>query len=175
MGTPGYAAPEQYGLGQTDARSDVYSLGVVMHNLLTKHDPSLNPFNFTPVRQLNPAVSPQVEAVVIAQLRANPAERYQSVLEMRAALRGSTLPEGLAAPTPALGRDGHGGGAGFLPPRRAIPGRAHARRGIPPAGHCRAYAAAAPAPTFPGPAAQGDAGLGKAGGLLARFCVWWWP
>ena len=42
IGTPGYAPPEQYGKGQTDVRSDIYSLGVVLHTLLTRHDPALD-------------------------------------------------------------------------------------------------------------------------------------
>ena len=37
MGTKGYAAPEQYGFSQTDRRSDIYSLGVVMQELLGEH------------------------------------------------------------------------------------------------------------------------------------------
>ena len=44
MGTPGYAAPEQYGRGQTDSRSDIYSLGVLLHQLLTALRPWAYPF-----------------------------------------------------------------------------------------------------------------------------------
>ena len=35
LGTPGYAAPEQHGQSQTDVRSDIYALGVTLHQLLT--------------------------------------------------------------------------------------------------------------------------------------------
>ena len=35
LGTPGYAAPEQHGQSQTDVRSDIYTLGVTLHQLLT--------------------------------------------------------------------------------------------------------------------------------------------
>lgn len=94
MGTPGYAAPEQYGHGQTDARSDVYSLGVTLHHLLTRYDPGLTPFNLPPVRVLNPAVSPRVEAVIQRATRTNPHERYQSIAEMRRALQ-APVPEDL--------------------------------------------------------------------------------
>ncbi len=54
FGTAGYAPPEQYGKGQTDQRSDVYALGATLHHIVTKQDPSLNPFNWVPARRLNP-------------------------------------------------------------------------------------------------------------------------
>lgn len=40
LGTTGYAAPEQYGISQTDCRSDIYSLGVLMNVMLTGQHPS---------------------------------------------------------------------------------------------------------------------------------------
>ena len=54
LGSPGYAAPEQYGKAQTTPRADIYSLGVVLHQLLTTRDPSEAPFRFTPLRPKNP-------------------------------------------------------------------------------------------------------------------------
>ena len=86
LGTKGYAAPEQYGKGQTDARSDIYALGATLHFLLTGRDPADDPFNFPPVRSLNPAVPPALEAVVAQALRSAPDERWQSAREMRRAL-----------------------------------------------------------------------------------------
>ena len=86
LGTKGYAAPEQYGKGQTDARSDIYALGATLHFLLTGRDPADDPFNFPPVRALNPAVPPALVAVVAQALRGAPDERWQSVREMRRAL-----------------------------------------------------------------------------------------
>jgi serine/threonine protein kinase len=44
LGSPGYAAPEQYGRAQTTPQTDVYSLGVLLHQLLTGLDPALTPF-----------------------------------------------------------------------------------------------------------------------------------
>lgn len=44
LGSPGYAAPEQYGRAQTTPQTDVYSLGVLLHQLLTGLDPILTPF-----------------------------------------------------------------------------------------------------------------------------------
>jgi serine/threonine protein kinase len=46
LGSLGYAAPEQYGKAQTTPRADIYSLGAVLHQLLTAKDPSEAPFRF---------------------------------------------------------------------------------------------------------------------------------
>jgi serine/threonine protein kinase len=54
LGSPGYAAPEQYGKAQTTPRADIYSLGAVLHQLLTTRDPSEAPFRFTPLRPKSP-------------------------------------------------------------------------------------------------------------------------
>ena len=49
LGTPGYAAPEQYGRMQTTIRSDIYSLGATLYQLISGIYPGLNPFNFQPL------------------------------------------------------------------------------------------------------------------------------
>src|SRR5437762_1023508 len=46
LGSPGYAAPEPYGRAQTTPRADIYSLGALLHQLLTGYDPEQNPFRF---------------------------------------------------------------------------------------------------------------------------------
>jgi serine/threonine protein kinase len=46
FGSPGYAAPEQYGRTQTTPRTDIYNLGVILHQMLTGRDPALTPFFF---------------------------------------------------------------------------------------------------------------------------------
>lgn len=63
FGTPGYAPPEQYG-GQTEPRSDIYSMGVVLHQMLTGHNPMSSPFALPLVRSLNPAISEPLEELV---------------------------------------------------------------------------------------------------------------
>src|SRR5216683_2333753 len=50
LGSHGYAAPEQYGKAQTTPRADIYSLGAVLHQLLTARDTSEAPFRFQPLR-----------------------------------------------------------------------------------------------------------------------------
>ena len=54
LGSLGYAAPEQYGKAQTNPRADIYSLGAVLHQLLTASDPSEAPFRFQSLRPKNP-------------------------------------------------------------------------------------------------------------------------
>lgn len=97
LGTPGYAAPEQYGKGQTDARSDVYSLGVVLHQMLTGYDPGLTPMNLPPVKQLQPQISDHVAQAVNRALSIEPAQRFTSMREFAAALHisisGVLLPD----------------------------------------------------------------------------------
>ena len=81
-GTEGYASPEQVGgTAQTDARSDIYSLGMTMYHLLTGHDPSEPPFQ-CPIRYWNPKLSGGLEAIIEKCTRKNPDERYQSAAEL---------------------------------------------------------------------------------------------
>jgi serine/threonine protein kinase, bacterial len=98
FGTDGYAPPEQYGKGQTDARSDVYALGVTLHQLLTRYDPAATPFTLPPARQVNPAVSAQVEQALIKATQTVPVNRYQSAAEFRQALLATSVQANYAPP-----------------------------------------------------------------------------
>jgi serine/threonine protein kinase len=100
FGTAGYAPPEQYGKGQTDQRSDVYALGATLHHLVTKQDPSLNPFNWVPAQRLNPHVSPSLESIIMAATSLDPNKRFQTIEEFAQAL-GILLPGVMAQPRPA--------------------------------------------------------------------------
>lgn len=80
LGTKGYAPPEQYS-GQTDARSDIYALGMTMHHLLTDVDPrSGEPY--APVRQWNPALSEGIEVIIDKCVQPAAENRYQTCADL---------------------------------------------------------------------------------------------
>ena len=79
LGTRGYAAPEQYGgRGQTDPRTDIYSLGATMYHLLTGHNPGEAPYELYPIRHWNRQLSSGLESIVLKCMQKNPRDRYQS-------------------------------------------------------------------------------------------------
>lgn len=85
IGTIGYAAPEQYigsGLGRTDARTDIYCLGITMYHLLTNVDPCQNLISDKSIRAVNPALSRGLDAIVQKCTQQQPADRYQSCAEL---------------------------------------------------------------------------------------------
>ncbi len=90
FGTAGYAPPEQYGKGQTDGRSDIYALGVTLHELLTRYDPAMTPFNLPPARNVNPMVSSHIEQAILKATQAAQMNRFQRVLEFKTALMQPT-------------------------------------------------------------------------------------
>lgn len=74
LGTTGYAAPEQYGITQTDERADIYSLGVLLNIMLTGKHPS---------KEL---ASGKLGRIVQKCTMVNPKKRYKSVLYLMEAL-----------------------------------------------------------------------------------------
>lgn len=82
IGTKGYAAPEQYGNFQTDARTDIYSFGVTLYHLLTGKGPNDPPFEIKLVRSINPKLSEGIEIIIEKCTRQDPSLRYQSVKEL---------------------------------------------------------------------------------------------
>lgn len=87
LGSPGYAAPEQYGKAQSTPRSDIYSLGALLHSLLTGVDPSEQPFFFRPASELNPAVPRELEQLLQRMLNMNSDQRPASAQEVAQVLR----------------------------------------------------------------------------------------
>lgn len=80
LGTKGYAPPEQYS-GQTDARSDIFALGMTMHHLLTGIDPRTGEA-YAPVRMWNPELSEGIEIIIDKCVEPAPEHRYQSCQDL---------------------------------------------------------------------------------------------
>jgi len=86
MGTAAYAPFEQFGKGQTDGRSDIYSLAATLFHLLTGRPPTpaTTP---TSLRDLNPQVTPDTEQLIIKAMARDMDQRPQDALEMERELR----------------------------------------------------------------------------------------
>lgn len=80
LGTKGYAPPEQYS-GQTDARSDIFALGMTMHHLLTGIDPRKGGA-YAPVRIHNPELSEGIEIIIDKCVQPAAENRYQSCADL---------------------------------------------------------------------------------------------
>ncbi len=98
LGTPGYAAPEQYGgNGQTRPQTDIYCLGATLHHLVTGRDPAATPFNFPKITQCRPTLLDEtprelrnavlgLEIVIEKCTQYEIKDRYQSCAEVKYAL-----------------------------------------------------------------------------------------
>ncbi|MDW3226944.1 MAG: serine/threonine protein kinase [Acidobacteriota bacterium] len=97
IGTPEYMSPEQAELGEVDARSDIYSLGVVLFEMVTGRVPfeGATPLSLAMkhkmevprnVREWNAQVPAGLAAVIARCLEKDPAKRYPSAEELKAAL-----------------------------------------------------------------------------------------
>jgi len=88
MGSENYAAPEQWGQAQTDARSDVYAVGATLYHLLANEPPlpAFVPGERISLRQRNPSASERIEQIIECAMARDRADRYRSAEEMRQAL-----------------------------------------------------------------------------------------
>ena len=84
LGTPGYAAPEQYGRGQSDHRTDLYALGATLHHCLSGSDPGESPFQFLALT----GASEELNHLSLRAVSLKPEDRFQNALDFRQALEG---------------------------------------------------------------------------------------
>ncbi len=87
FGSPGYAAPEQYGKAQTTPRADIYSLGALLHHLLSGADPAETPFSFPPLRLYGSTGLAELEALIARMVAMDVSKRPGSITEIKEELQ----------------------------------------------------------------------------------------
>ncbi|WP_052889574.1 WD40 repeat domain-containing serine/threonine-protein kinase [Thermogemmatispora carboxidivorans] len=180
FGSPGFAAPEQYGKEQTTPRSDLYSLGAVLHSLLSGRDPSEQPFRFAPLRQLNPEVPEELARLIAELVALEPKQRPSSAREVLERLkRQPGIGKGSGRSARVGGWPAQGQGAAAAQPKQGLAPTVPAGPFVSSAGQTQAgrqgAAAAQPkqglAPTVPaGPfvSSAGQAQAGRQGAAAAQ-------
>lgn len=98
-GTPGYAPPEQFGYGQTSARSDVYALGMTLAFCLTGQEPTadLRESGFA-----NPRIPAALAEVLVRATEFDPANRYASARDLRSAIEAALQTQHGSTPAPKV-------------------------------------------------------------------------
>lgn len=99
QGTALYTPLEQYGgdSGHTDVRSDIYAFGATLYHLLTNQPPAdarnrfLNPDNLTPLRQINPDISPTTEQAILWAMSLHPNDRPENIDQFHKSLLGDQI------------------------------------------------------------------------------------
>jgi serine/threonine-protein kinase len=92
MGTAGYMSPEQAEGRELDARSDIFSFGLVLYEMLCGRAA----LRGQSLREIKPSIPASVEQGVVRCLRQDPAQRFQSMLEVKRALVAAALPKSIA-------------------------------------------------------------------------------
>ena len=124
LGTPGYMSPEQASSGAIDGRSDIYSFGIMLFELLSGERPfkgdtpwaTINQHINTPppaIKKIRPDLRPETLKIVTTCLEKDPAHRYQTADELAYALELALIAEG--------GADQYG--VGLAPPVAGAPRR----------------------------------------------------
>lgn len=85
LGSPGYAAPEQYGKAQTTPRADIYSLGATLHQLITGDDPSQKPFQFAPLSSVG--IPAELATLIMQMVEIDADKRPASVKDVKGKLQ----------------------------------------------------------------------------------------
>lgn len=86
LGTPGYAAPEQYGFGQTDVRTDIYNFGMTITHLLTGIHPIKYDINQIEKLLADTDTSQQFAWVILKCIAKDPEQRFSNVEEIKDAI-----------------------------------------------------------------------------------------
>ncbi len=97
IGTEGYSPPEQY-RGEASPQGDLYALGATIHHLLSRRDPRAEPpFSFAerPIREINPAISAELESVINGSLAYEPKDRFPTAKAMQQALLAAAKQTGV--------------------------------------------------------------------------------
>jgi len=178
MGSVYYMSPEQVRGGTVDARSDLYSFGVTLYEMLTGRKPfqadtSYSVLNAhmneapTPPVELDPSISPQLNAIVLRAMAKLPEQRFQTAEEFRSALKAQRE---VPAPRPEIAS-----AAAPTPPPDWTPARAAETQYTPPQ-----PPQFVPVPPPPGPPPSAGKshrglwiGLGAATAILALIAVAW--
>jgi serine/threonine protein kinase len=87
LGSPGYAAPEQYGKAQTTPRSDIFALGAVLYQLLTGADPSQALFQYALLNVHGQPIPAGLETLLAQMLERDASQRPASMAEVKQALQ----------------------------------------------------------------------------------------
>jgi serine/threonine-protein kinase len=185
MGSVYYMSPEQVRGETVDARSDLYSFGVTLYEMLTgqrpfQADTSYSVLNAqlnqapTPLTEISPAISPELSGIVLHAMAKQPEQRFQTADEFREALRGLREHKGAPVPQPSVAQ------ASVPQASMVIPAVPQAAQQLAASAAAPQYAATPPPPAYapvappPGPPRSHRGlwlSLGAATAILALVAV----